>query len=77
MFPELASTLVLRNPTLRVAHNVGQDGQKGEGMPKRSQLGWRMRFFRCLHFALSVAGIWLQPVVIIRKRQLQLSCSSI
>ena len=76
MFPELASTLVLRTPTLRVAHNDGQDGKKGVDA-QRLQLGWRMRFFRCLYFALSVAGIWLQPVVIIRKRQLQLSCSSI
>jgi hypothetical protein len=68
MFPELASTLVLRNPTVRVALTLDKKGQKGEGMPKRSQLGWRMRFFRCLHFALSVAGIWLQPIVIIKAR---------
>ena len=31
MFPELASTLVLRNPTLRVAHNVGQERSKRRG----------------------------------------------
>ena len=31
MFPELASTLVLRNPTLRVAHNVGQERAKRGG----------------------------------------------
>ena len=29
-------------------------------MPKRSRLGWRTRLFRCLHFALSFVGIWLQ-----------------
>ena len=47
-----------------MAHNVGQDGQKGDGMPKRSRLGWRTRFFRCLRFALSLVGIWLQPLVV-------------
>jgi hypothetical protein len=33
--------LVFRNPTLRVSHSVGQDGPKGEEMPKRPHLGWR------------------------------------
>ena len=46
-----------------MAHNIGQDGQKGDGMPKRSRLGWRTRLFRCLHFALSFVGIWLQSLV--------------
>ena len=35
-------------------------------MPKRSHLGWRTHLFRCLHFALSFVGIWLQPIVIIK-----------
>jgi hypothetical protein len=56
--------LLSRNPTLRVAHHIGQDGQKGDGMPKRSRLGWRTRLFRCLHFALSFVGIWLQSLVV-------------
>ena len=47
---------------------LDKKGQKGEGMPKHSQFGWRMRLFRCLHFALSLVGIWLQPIVIIKAR---------
>jgi len=43
---------------------LDKKGQKGDGMPKRSHLGWRMRFFRCLHFALSFVGIWLQPLIV-------------
>jgi hypothetical protein len=35
---------------------LDQKGQNGDGMLKRSHLGWRTCFFRCPHFALSLVG---------------------